>query len=94
MKLLQAVEKQCGDAAYEKLMIAAPRPDGGVQVEWKQWPLEICVHTDDQSNLGYLYIVYHQNATQDYEEVSNVSWDTVLALISKVINGNNEERTS
>lgn len=93
-KLLQAVEKQCGDVTYEKLLHVGPRPDGSVGVTWKTWPLEICVHTDHQGNLGYLFITYHQNATQDYEEASNVPWDTVLSLISKVIKGNEEKTIS
>ena len=88
-KLLQEAEERFGDIAYQQLLEVVPRPDGGVGVTWKQWPLEIDVHTDHQGNLGYLYIVFHQNATEDYEEASNVSLDTVLALIAKVINRTN-----
>jgi len=90
-KLLQSVEKQCGNEAYEKLMIVAPRPDGGVQIEWKTWPLEIDVHTDHQGNLGYLYITYHQSDTTKYDEVSSASWDEVLALINKVVKTNEDK---
>jgi hypothetical protein len=85
-ELLLLVDHKFSRLAYEESepQVVAPRPDGGIQMEWGTQRVEIAVHTDPSGNLGYLY-VDQQSDILKYEEVPSASWHEVLRLIAKVV---------
>ncbi|HEY4033080.1 MAG TPA: hypothetical protein VGL94_03845 [Ktedonobacteraceae bacterium] len=85
-ELLLIVNQKFGKLAYEESQpqIVAPRPDGGIQIEWGTRPVEIAVHANPSGSLGYLYI-NRQGDISEYKEVSSASWSEVLQLIAKVV---------
>lgn len=85
-KLLLIVDEKFGKLACEQSQpqIVAPRPDGGIQIEWGTRPVEIAVHADPSGGLGYLYI-NRQGDIPEYKEVPSASWGEVLQLIAKVV---------
>ncbi len=85
-KFLRIVNEKLGRLALEQSrpQIVAPRPDGGIQIEWGTRPVKIAIHTDPSGGLGYLY-VDRQKDIPEYKEVASASWDEVLQLIAKVV---------
>jgi len=85
-KFLRIVDEKLGRLALEQSrpQIVAPRPDGGIQIEWGTRPVKIAIHTDPSGGLGYLY-VDRQKDIPEYKEVASASWDEVLQLIAKVV---------
>ena len=84
--LLHLVDERLGRVAFEQSrpQIVAPRPDGGVQIEWGTRPIQIAVHTDPSGNLGYLFKDQQAGAII-YEEKQSASWNQILQLIATVV---------
>ncbi len=84
LELLLLVEKRLGtlDGEQSQPMVVAPRADGGIQIEWGTYPVEIVVHTEPSGDLGYLYV---DRKNSIYREVSSTSFQEVLQSIAKVV---------
>lgn len=84
--LLLLVEEKLSRVAFNQSrpQIIAPRPDGGVQIEWGTPILKIAVHTDPLGSLGYLY-KDKRSGTTEYKEKQNASWEEILQLIATVM---------
>lgn len=84
--LLRLVDERLSRVAFEQSrpLVVAPRPDGGIQIEWGTYPIQIAVHTGPSGNLGYLFKDQQAGVTR-YEEKQSASWDQILQLIATVV---------
>ncbi len=84
--ILQQVHQSLGSFDHERSQpqIVAPRADGGVQMEWGTYPVELAVHVDASGVPGYLYID-QQGAEPLYREVQAASLEDVLRSVASVV---------